>query len=40
MESQLDDIDGVGTRRKEDLLKHFGFTKEHVVAEAKKQLGR
>ncbi len=24
MESQLDDIEGVGTRRKEDLLKHFG----------------
>ena len=24
MESQLDDIDGVGTRRKEDLLKQFG----------------
>jgi transketolase len=23
-----------------DLLKHFGFTKEHVVAEAKKQLAR
>ena len=24
MESQLDDIEGVGTRRKEDLLRHFG----------------
>ena len=24
LESQLDDIEGIGTRRKEDLLKHFG----------------
>ncbi|TAN36827.1 MAG: excinuclease ABC subunit UvrC [Verrucomicrobia bacterium] len=24
MESQLDDIEGIGTKRKEDLLKHFG----------------